>query len=65
MPTISIFFGVVVQMYWDDHPPAHVHAYYAGFEALLEIETGRVIGGGLPPKVERPVRTGYGHDSPH
>lgn len=21
MPTIAIFFGVIVQMYWRDHPP--------------------------------------------
>ena len=51
MPTISIFFGIVVQMYWNDHPPPHVHAYYGGFEALFAIETGIVIGGHLPPKV--------------
>jgi hypothetical protein len=56
MPTISIFFGVIIQMYWTDHPPPHVHAYYGGFEALLAIETGRTIGGRLPPKVERLVR---------
>jgi hypothetical protein len=56
MPTISIFFGVVVQMYWSYHPPPHVHAFYAGFEALMAIETGAVIGGRLPPKVERLVR---------
>ncbi len=56
MPTISIFFGVVVQMYWRDHPPAHVHAFYSGFEALVGIETGEVIGGRLPPKVEKLVR---------
>jgi uncharacterized protein DUF4160 len=56
MPTISIFFGVIIQMYWTDHPPPHVHAYYGGFEALFAIETGRTIGGRLPPKVERLVR---------
>jgi hypothetical protein len=56
MPTISIFFGVIVQMYWVDHPPPHVHAYYGGFEALFAIDTGDVIGGRLPPKVERLVR---------
>lgn len=56
MPTISIFFGVIVQMYWSDHPPPHVHAYYGGFEALFSIETGATIGGRLPPKVERLVR---------
>jgi hypothetical protein len=48
MPTIAIFYGIVVQMYWRDDPPAHVHAYYQGFEALLAIETGLIIGGRFP-----------------
>jgi hypothetical protein len=25
MPTISIFFGIVVQMYWREHPPHGRH----------------------------------------
>jgi hypothetical protein len=40
MPTISIFFGIVVQMYWRDHPPPHIHVFYQGFEALVAIDTG-------------------------
>jgi hypothetical protein len=55
MPTISIFFGIVVQMYWRDHPPAHLHAYYQGFEALFSIEDGEVIGGRFPPRATRLV----------
>jgi hypothetical protein len=53
MPTISIFFGFTVQMYWRDHPPPHVHVFYAGAEALIAIETGTVIAGGLPPAALR------------
>ena len=53
MPTISIFFGIVVQMYWRDHPPAHIHVFYQGFEALVAIETGEIIGGALPPGARR------------
>lgn len=49
MPTISIFFGIVVQMYWRDHAPPHVHAFYQGYEALVAIETGDIIRGRLPP----------------
>jgi Domain of unknown function (DUF4160) len=48
MPTISIFFGIVVQMYWRDHPPPHLHAYYQGFEALVSLESGDIIGGHIP-----------------
>jgi hypothetical protein len=53
MPTISIFFGFVVQMYWRDHPPPHVHVFYQGFEALIAIETGQIIRGALPPAARR------------
>jgi hypothetical protein len=56
MPTISIFFGIVVQMYWRDHPPPHMHVYYQGFEALISLERGEIIGGHLPPAVTRLIR---------
>ncbi len=51
MPTIAIFFGIVVRMWHDDHPPAHIHAEYQGFEALIAIDTGEVVQGNLPRKV--------------
>ncbi|MCI5073669.1 DUF4160 domain-containing protein [Oricola sp.] len=55
MPTISIFFGIVIQMYWRDHNPPHLHAIYQGQEALFDLATGEVIGGALPRKAERIV----------
>lgn len=48
MPTISIFYGVVIQMFWDDHAPPHFHAVYAEHEALIDIRTLEVIEGQLP-----------------
>jgi hypothetical protein len=56
MPTIAIFYGIVIQMYWRDHSPPHLHAFYQGYEALIAIETGEVIGGRLPPRALRLVR---------
>jgi hypothetical protein len=56
MPTIALFYGMVIQMYWRDHGPPHVHVYYQGFEGLVSIETGEVIGGLLPPSAARIVR---------
>jgi Domain of unknown function (DUF4160) len=53
MPTISIFFGIVVQMYWRDHPPPHFHAYYQGSEGLFSIDTGELIAGRMPPAARR------------
>lgn len=48
MPTISEFFGIVIRMYYQDHAPAHFHAYYGEYNAVVEIETLRVREGRLP-----------------
>ncbi|MBV8808029.1 MAG: DUF4160 domain-containing protein [Acidobacteriaceae bacterium] len=48
MPTLSIFFGIVIRMYFDDHPPPHFHAIYGEDEVKIAIETLKVIEGGLP-----------------
>jgi hypothetical protein len=48
MPTVSEFFGIVIAMYYADHQPPHFHARYAGHEALVEIESLRVLRGSLP-----------------
>jgi hypothetical protein len=48
MPELSRFFGIVIRMYINDHYPAHFHASYGEFEALIEIETLAVYRGELP-----------------
>ena len=56
MPEISRFYGIVIGMYWEDHPRPHFHATYAEFEAKIEIGTGQVIRGHLPRRALRMVR---------
>lgn len=48
MPTISMFYGVVIQMFWNDHAPPHFHALYGEHEAIVAIETFQVLRGSLP-----------------
>lgn len=50
MPTISRFYGILIQMYFGDHVPPHFHALYAEFEALIDIQTLDVICGDLPSR---------------
>lgn len=50
MPTISVFFGIKIQMYPDDHNPPHFHAKYGEFKASYEIETLQIIKGRMSPK---------------
>jgi predicted deacetylase len=50
VPEISRFLGIVVSMYYDDHPPPHFHVCYAERRAIIEIETGALLDGQLPPR---------------
>ncbi|MFP5488229.1 MAG: DUF4160 domain-containing protein [Acidimicrobiia bacterium] len=47
MPRISVFYGIIIAMYFDDHP-AHFHAKYGEHEAQVAIATGEVLRGELP-----------------
>ncbi len=48
MPEISRFFGIIIRMFYADHEPAHFHAIYGEYEALIAIETMAVLRGHLP-----------------
>lgn len=50
MPELSRFYGIVIQMYYADHPPPHFHAIYAGHKAVIDIETLALIDGQLPAR---------------
>lgn len=51
MPTISVFYGIKIQMHWTDHPPPHFHAVYANERATVNIQSLEVTKGSLPPRV--------------
>ena len=55
MPTISNFYGILVQMYWNDHAPPHFHVRYSGYKATVGIQSLDMITGRLPPVAERLV----------
>ncbi len=59
MPEISRFFGIVILMYYRDHPPPHFHAQYGEHEAKFAIETGQLIEGYLPRRASRLVTEWY------
>ncbi len=48
MPTISAFYGILIQMFWGDHAPPHFHALYAEYEVLINIHTLEVVRGKMP-----------------
>ncbi len=50
MPEISLFFGIRVMMFYDDHMPAHFHAEYNGQKAVVDILNARILKGALPSR---------------
>jgi Domain of unknown function (DUF4160) len=56
VPRISEFYGIVIEMYYGDHPPPHFHARYGEDAAKIEIATGELIAGSLPGRAVRLVR---------
>ena len=48
MPTISMFYGIVIRMYNNnEHNPPHFHAYYQGQNAVFDMD-GNLVEGEMP-----------------
>ncbi len=44
MPEICRFYGIIITMYFPDHNPPHFHARYNDYRAIIDINTGNVVG---------------------
>lgn len=59
MPTISMFYGIVISMYFFDderHKLPHIHARYQTAEAAFSILDGECLAGNMPPGKMRLVQ---------
>ncbi len=59
MPTISMFYGIIIRMMFMDtqqHHLPHIHVEYQGREAVIAIPVGDVLEGTLPAKKLRLVQ---------
>ena len=52
MPEISRFYGIVVYMFFNDHPPPHFHVKYGDFECTVNIDDG-IMNGKMPRRAIR------------
>jgi hypothetical protein len=46
MPIISLFFGIVIRIFYFDHHPPHIHTEYQGNKAMLDFR-GNILKGDL------------------
>ncbi len=52
MPVISMFYGLVIMMFFDDcrrHKKPHIQVEYQEHEAVISIPDGKLLRGSLPP----------------
>jgi hypothetical protein len=50
MPTISMFYGIIIRLYYFDdqrHHTPHIHVHYQDESAVIEIPNGQVLEGGI------------------
>lgn len=52
MPSISMFYGIIIQMYFFDtkqHNLPHFHAKYQDSTVIIAIDSGEILDGQIPP----------------
>lgn len=57
MPTLSIFYGIIIRMYREiggKHNVPHIHAEYSGEEVVISLE-GDIIEGNIPKNKQKLV----------
>jgi hypothetical protein len=55
MPEIARFYGIIIKLFFGDHPPPHFHAVYGEYVGLFNIETLEMFEGDLPSRAKKLV----------
>ena len=57
MPTISMFYGIIIRMYFapGEHNPPHFYVYYNEYKASVDIRACEIIDGNLPRRQQKLV----------
>lgn len=59
LPAISMFYGIIVYMYFDDndkHHKPHIHVKYSGQEAVFSIKDKEILEGNVPIKARNLIK---------
>ncbi len=50
MPYVSMFFGIIIRMFYSEHSPPHFHAEYQGTEGIFNFK-GEMLEGNIKSKI--------------
>jgi hypothetical protein len=58
MPTISMFFGIIIRMYYapGEHNPPHIHGYYQDNTIVIDIHECKTLEGQMPARQLRLIQ---------
>ena len=56
MPEIARFYGIIIKLFFGDHPPPHFHAVYGEYIGVFNIDSLDMIEGDLPKRAEKLVK---------
>ena len=54
MPTLSMFYGIIIRMFFKDHNVPHFHASYQGHNASFDFD-GELLEGEMPVKQRKMI----------
>ena len=57
MPTISMFYGIIIRMYFapKEHNSPHIHVYYNDLASTFSLKTGEIVDGEIPNRQRKLV----------
>ena len=55
MPEVARFYGIIIKLFFGDHPPPHFHAVYGEYVGLFDLNTLEMFEGDLPSRAHRLV----------
>jgi len=44
MPVISVFFGIIIRMYYKEHEPRHFHAEHQSQHGKFDFDGNQIVG---------------------
>ncbi len=52
MPTLSMFYGIIIRMFYAprEHNPPHIHVYYQEYRAIIDLIEGNILDGEVPSR---------------
>ncbi|MDY0374922.1 MAG: DUF4160 domain-containing protein [Desulfobacterium sp.] len=53
MPEIARFYGIIIKLFFGDHPPPHFHAIYGEHVGLFSIDDLSMIEGDMPNRAKK------------